>query len=301
MKNWIELYQLGVDVLDQDHRKLLRVAEQIAEKVDDPDTDPKKFPFWVREGLKYMGGYYQAHIEREEAYMRQIGYAHYDLHKQVHDEMRETITAYIDSRITIEHCEKKDVLELLGATYGWQMIHIATEDLDILHKGTMARPPMVYTGEESVTKELDTMLTDLIGKEARTKILNANYRGDGTSTVACQQVVYVIDGQEVDVFLGADVAFLRNLTEVFWAHKVKKQELDEAHTILLQWCLTSFTIGFWRDLIERLTHGKSCRLKKVTPLEIQNTEKAMAGKEFKRSVLYDTSLGRFFFSCNYCA
>jgi hemerythrin len=293
------MYTLGVENLDKDHQRLLRIAEQIAEKVDDPDTDPKKFPFLVREGLKYMGGYYASHIAQEEAYMQKINYAHYDIHRQVHDEMRDTITAYIDSRITTEHCEKHDVLELLGATYGWQMIHIATEDMDIVHKGTMARPPVIFTGEDSVTRELDTMLSDLTGKQARTRILNANYTGDSNSTVACQRVVYDIDGQAVDVFLGADVAFLRNLTNIFWPGKLEEGKLDEAHTVLLQWCLTSVTIGFWRDLIERLTHGKPCHLKSVSPLQIQDTEKAMKDMELKRSVLYDTTIGRFFFACNY--
>jgi hemerythrin len=299
MKKWAEMYSLGIDELDKDHQRLLRVAEQIAEKVDDPYTDPKKFPFLVREGLKYIGGYYESHVAREEEYMRQTNYPHYDVHRQVHDELRTNAQAFISARITAEHCEKDDVLELLGASYGWQMVHIATDDMDIVKKGALSRPATVYMGEESVTEELDAMLCELLGINARTHIDHLNFKGDNLSTAACQHVVYDIGGQEVSVYLGAETTFLSNLTKIFWGEKIKKNELDKAHSILLQWCLTSFIIGFWRDLIVRLTHGKPCVMKSVSPLQIQDTEKAMKDMELKRSVLYGTTIGRFFFACNY--
>jgi hemerythrin len=62
MRDWSEVFSLGIDELDQDHKRLFRVAEVIAERVDDPEADPNKLPFLAREGMKYMEGFYETHF-----------------------------------------------------------------------------------------------------------------------------------------------------------------------------------------------------------------------------------------------
>jgi hemerythrin len=294
MKNWAEVFSMGVDELDQDHKRLLRVAETIAERVDNPDTDPKQWPFLVREGLKYMAGYYQSHIQREEAYMQQINYPHYESHKQVHDELERTVSAYIDSQITESHCELNDVLELLGATYGWQMIHIAMDDMAIVGKGAMARPTADKMDDEAILKEIDGMLGFALHFEPRTKVVNANYKGDGMNSAVCQKITYDVDGTDVTLVLGMENTILRHAIETFWGEKAKVKEIDQAHKMLLQWCLTSFIVSFWRDMIVRCTHDKPCVLKDVSPLDVKDTRQMMRGVTPRKSTLYETTKGRFF-------
>jgi hemerythrin-like metal-binding protein len=290
---------MGIDELDQDHKRLLRVAETIAERVDNPDTDPKQWPFLVREGLKYMSGYYQSHIQREEAYMQQINYAHYESHKQVHNELEQTVSAYIDSQITDTHCQLDDVLKLLGATYGWQMIHIAMDDMAIVGKGTMARPTVDKLDDAAMLSEIDAMLGSLLLFDPKTKIANANYKGDGVNSAVCQKITYCVAGMDVTLILGMENTILRHAIEVFWGDKIHVKEIDQAHKMLLQWCLTSFVVGFWRDMISRFTHDQPCVLKDVSPMEVRDTRQMTRSVEPKHSTLYETTKGRFFVVCDH--
>jgi hemerythrin len=290
---------MGVNELDQDHKRLLRVAEMIAERVDNPETDPKQWPFLVQEGLKYMNGYYQSHIQREEAYMRQINYSHYEAHKQVHEELERTVSAYINAQISDDHCNLDDVLELLGATYGWQMVHIAMDDKAIVGKGAMARPDVAELNRETIVKELDAMLASIITVDAKTKIVNEQYKGDNMNSSACQKITYDLDGTDVTILIGAETSFFRNLAENLWHHKMDEKNLDKAHTILIQWCMTALSVGFWRNMIARLTHDKPCVLKEVLPLSVKDTRQAMNSVTPKHSTLYETTQGRFFVVSNH--
>jgi hemerythrin len=299
MKNWAEVFSTGIDALDQDHKRLLRVAEMIAERVDNPDTDPKQWPFLVREGLKYMEGYYDSHIHREEAYMRQINYPHYETHKQVHDELEQTVSRYIAAQIETDDCKLDDVLELLGAAYGWQMIHIAMDDMAIVGKGALASSVDEELNDENVIRELNAMLGDLLHFEPRTRIVSGNYEGDGMNSAACQEIHYDLAGMELTLVLGMEESLMRHAIETFWEKKALDKNIDRAHRMLLQWCLTSFVVGFWRSMIGHFSHERSCMLKSVVPLDIKDTRQVMRGKTFNKSVLYETAKGRFFVACAY--
>jgi hemerythrin len=291
MKKWSEQFTMGVADLDQDHRQLLRVAEMIAERVDHPETDPKQWPFLVREGLKYMSGYYESHIHKEEAYMLEINYPHYESHKAIHEEMERTVTQYINTQIETENCQLDDVLKLLGATYGWQMTHIAMDDMAIVRKGALAMPEETELNDGAVLHEIDVMLGDMLDFHPRTKIVNSNYQGSSTSNVACQKMCYTIAGTDVNVVFGLDQSLLRYAIHTFWEDKKVDNAIDKAHMILLQWCLTSFTVGFWRNMIARFTHDQPCVLKEVTPLDIEDTRQVMKSMEFSHSTLYETTRG----------
>jgi hemerythrin len=290
---------MGVNELDQDHKRLLRVAEMIAERVDNPETDPKQWPFLVREGLKYMEGYYESHIHREEAYMRQINYPHYESHKQVHEELERTVSAYINTQITDDSHDLDSVLELLGATYGWQMIHIAMDDMAIAGKGAMARPEVTELNSETLTQEVDAMLASVIHSDVKARIVDPQYKGENMNSAACQQILFNVGGEDLTLLIGSETTFLRNLSENLWHHKIDKKTLDKAHTILIQWCMTALTVGFWRSLIVRLTHDKPCVLKEVSPLSVKDTRQMMRAVDPKQSTLFETSQGRFFVACHY--
>jgi hemerythrin-like metal-binding protein len=299
MKNWAEIFSTGIEELDQDHNRLLRVAEKIAERADHPDSDKKHWTFLIREGLKYMEGYYQTHIAREEAYMRKINFPHLEAHMQIHREMESTVTEFLNSKLTEEHFDIDDVLTLLGSVYGWQLIHIATEDLAIADKGPLARPAVDVLDESAVVKELDVMLEEFLNIDPKTQVLDRNYNGESINSGTVQKITYCIDGKDVMIILGSESAFMRNITDLFWLDKQNYQELDRAHAELLQWAITAFCVGFWRNMIGRLSHCKTCTLKKVDPMSVQDTRQYFRNVKHEQSILYGTSIGRFFLACDH--
>jgi hemerythrin-like metal-binding protein len=284
---------MGVEELDQDHKRLLHVAEVIAERVDDPDTDPKQWPHLVREGMKYMEGYYEGHIQREEAYMRQKGYAHFDSHHQVHEELKQMVHGYIESQVT-ENCQLDNVLKLLGATYGWQMLHIAVDDMAILGRGALAQPEETEITDETVTHELDLMLGGLMHFEPRTRVISHRFDGENLNSAVCQKITYNVDGTDITLVVGLEGTLLRHAIQTFWGEKVKIKEVDKAHQMLLQWCLSAFTIGFWRDMIVRFTHDKPCVLKETSPLDMVDARQMLRTITPRQSTLYETTRGRLF-------
>lgn len=294
MKNWSEVYSLGIDELDQDHERLLRMAEAIAERVDNPETDPKKMPFLLREGMKYMEGYFETHFQREEAYMREVNYPHYEAHKAVHDEMEQANQRYIDTQLDGENFDLDDVLKLLGGTYGWTMIHIAMDDMAIVGKGALALPEETELNSENVCREIDAMLESLLDFNAKTKIVDSEFKGEGLHSAVCQKITYNIAGTDVTILIGLEKTILRYATESLWAEKMHEKEIDKAHMVLLQSCLTSFTISLWRELIARFTHDKSCLLKNTTPMDVKGARQLVRTMNPRQSTLYETTKGRFF-------
>jgi hypothetical protein len=138
------------------------------------------------------------------------------------------------------------------------------------------------------------MLESVLDFQPRTKIVNDNYQGSSNSNVACQKMCYNVAGTDVTVVLGLDQSLLRHATETFWADKKVDKEIDKAHMVLLQWCLTAFSVGFWRNLIARFTHDQPCVLKSVSPLDIKDTRQVLRTIVPSHSTLYETTKGRFF-------
>jgi hypothetical protein len=119
------------------------------------------------------------------------------------------------------------------------------------------------------------------------------------NSAACQQILFNVGGEDLTLLIGSETTFLRNLSENLWHHKIDQKTLDKAHTILIQWCMTALTVGFWRSLIVRLTHDKPCMLKEVLPLSVKDTRQVMRTVDPKQSTLFETSQGRFFVACHY--
>jgi hemerythrin len=287
---------MGVQELDQDHKRLLRIPELIVERLDSAEVMPKQGPFLVREGLQYMAGFCQSHFEREEAYMRQINYPHYEAHKRYHDEMVQTSNRYLPSLANpdSEEIDQEYVLKVLGATYGWQMIHIAMEDMAIVGKGATAQPKETSITDAAIIRELNYMMKSLLNFNARTKILDHDYQGDRLYSAVCQKLRYQVGDRDVTILLGGERMFVRFAAETFWPDKHLEGKLDKAHLTLLQWCLTAFAVGFWRNLVGRFSYDEPFILQEVYPLAAKDVRKAIRGMDYRRSTLYETTRGRFF-------
>jgi hypothetical protein len=158
----------------------------------------------------------------------------------------------------------------------------------------MSLPEETELTDENVLREIDMMLGELMHFEPRTRIVNNNYQGDGLNSAVCQKITYQIAGTEVSMVTGMENTILRHATETFWGEKARVKEIDKAHMVLLQWCLTSFIVGFWRDMIVRFTHDKSCVLKETSPLDVKDARQLVRTVSPRKSTLYETTKGRFF-------
>ena len=82
---WNECFNIGVTSIDKAHRKLFSIVRRLVEL----SKNEERGKWACAEGIKYFKNYTIKHFADEERYMRAIGYKEYEMHKILHDDMRD--------------------------------------------------------------------------------------------------------------------------------------------------------------------------------------------------------------------
>jgi hemerythrin-like metal-binding protein len=88
---WKESYSVGIDVIDDDHKKLLGLINQLQAAAHYKTDDEI-----VEEVLNELVDYTKYHFCREEQMMEKCNYPDFDEHKRQHDEMILQVSDYIN-------------------------------------------------------------------------------------------------------------------------------------------------------------------------------------------------------------
>lgn len=84
-----EEYYIGVPHLDAQHRALFKTMDRVKDILMKDDYERNKR--LCKEAIKFFGDYASRHFSDEEAYMRSIHFANYELHKAQHDAIKENL------------------------------------------------------------------------------------------------------------------------------------------------------------------------------------------------------------------
>ena len=76
---WIPEYNTGIDVIDDQHKRILDYINEIDDIVDDTGRDR------VKQILENIIDYTQSHFTFEESLQEEAGYKYRVPHKRVHD------------------------------------------------------------------------------------------------------------------------------------------------------------------------------------------------------------------------
>lgn len=139
---WQDRFNIGVEVVDQAHRRLFSIVEKIMELYVERHEDK----FACVEGIKYFKAYAVKHFAEEEAYMREIGYPGYLVHKRLHDRMRRETLPALERELYAANFSTEAVQHFIGVCIGWLTGHIMIEDRAIT--GRHAVPPRPPQGED---------------------------------------------------------------------------------------------------------------------------------------------------------
>ncbi|MFH1377849.1 MAG: bacteriohemerythrin [Planctomycetota bacterium] len=80
---WKPEYSVNNEMIDQQHRGLLELFNQIADKEKGTDDAYSIF--------ETLANYINEHLNTEESLMREKKYARYEMHKRQHDEFRQRV------------------------------------------------------------------------------------------------------------------------------------------------------------------------------------------------------------------
>lgn len=127
MVQWSEEYAIGIEKIDEQHKKLFEIANKAYELLKNPFFTDKYDKIVVI--IKELKDYTKYHFDYEEKYMQSIGYKKYFSQKVAHNECVEKINKFDLKHI--DNNQDEAILNLLEFIVSWISSHIKEEDTQI--------------------------------------------------------------------------------------------------------------------------------------------------------------------------
>ena len=293
MIKWSKNYLMGIDKLDEEHKELFRISDQIYNKVMERGDDAKYRLFLMNETLEYMLRYFKRHAKSEEIYMREIGYAGYEFHKMLHDELYNMLLKKKADIVKRNECSKKEIAELVGDGIGWLLEHIITEDMAIVGKGISAISSYNSDFEEQLKNVINTNLISFLNVTANVKIINRNYQGENFGKVICQKMVYNLGSRQIVVISGIEKTFLIRVAEMIYGTDIE-DEMD-----LVLYSMQTFGANFWRSIGQYFVGNHDLlSLSSNSFIIARSIPEELDMLKPEKSLLFDSDMGKFFIATN---
>lgn len=290
---WSKNYLMGIDKLDEEHKELFRISDQIYNKVMERGDDAKYRLFLMNETLEYMLRYFKRHAKSEEIYMREIGYAGYEFHKMLHDELYNMLLKKKADIVKRNECSKKEIAELVGDGIGWLLEHIITEDMAIVGKGISAISSYNSDFEEQLKNVINTNLISFLNVTANVKIINRNYQGENFGKVICQKMVYNLGSRQIVVISGIEKTFLIRVAEMIYGVDIE-DEMD-----LVLYSMQTFGANFWRSIGQYFVGNHDLlSLSSNSFIIARSIPEELDMLKPEKSLLFDSDMGKFFIATN---
>ena len=290
---WSKNYLMGIDKLDEEHKELFRISDQIYNKVMERGDDAKYRLFLMNETLEYMLRYFKRHAKSEEIYMREIGYAGYEFHKMLHDEFYNMLLKKNADIVKRNECSKKEIAEIVGDGIGWLLEHIITEDMAIVGKGISAISSYNSDFEEQLKNVINTNLISFLNVSANVKIINRNYQGEDFGKVICQKMVYNLGSRQIVVISGIEKTFLIRVAEMIYGTDIE-DEMD-----LVLYSMQTFGANFWRSIGQYFVGNHDLlSLSSNSFIIARSIPEELDMLKPEKSLLFDSDMGKFFIASN---
>lgn len=290
---WNEHYTMGIESIDNDHQQLFHIAERLISTVEDTRiTNEHVRLFIVREGVKYLKNYFRDHAVREEAYMRDVGYADYAAHKQLHDEFQYVQLARFEEIIDRGVCSKKEALDFIGTGIGWLLEHITTADMAIVGKGVLSLPKAAEINEQVLEREVNMMFTSTLNLDVNARIIDRSYCGQSFGDAMYQQYLFCKGEECVTVLSGIEKGFLLRVAKMVYGG-----DIPDSDALVLS-TLEVFGGNFWRTLGARLLQSNSSETeyREHHYISAKQLQEYFISRQPPVSFLFDSNQGKFFVS-----
>ncbi|WP_367566637.1 bacteriohemerythrin [Lacrimispora sp.] len=123
---WKEKYELGVPLIDEQHKELFQRVETFMQVLRSSSSWEEKVE-QVNETLAFMNAYVVEHFRDEEEYQEKIGYPGSEEHRRIHNDMVNfvlTVTREYES----SGYEEQLMQRFAGKLMAWLINHVAAED-----------------------------------------------------------------------------------------------------------------------------------------------------------------------------
>lgn len=124
---WRDDYRIGIDYIDDQHKELFSIAEEIYNLFNDIEGPDKSQE--IANVLKELKEYTISHFSLEEDFMREINYNNYNSHRLAHTKFIEKINS-VDLN-DFNSTQNEQLLELLEFIIKWLYLHILSVDKEL--------------------------------------------------------------------------------------------------------------------------------------------------------------------------
>ncbi len=278
---WQERFNIGVDVIDKEHRKLFSIMNRLLTFSEMEDKSQ-----WVcQEGIKYFKDHAMKHFSEEEVYMASISYAGYESHRRVHDNFRQYTLPALEKELMDSDFSKDAVSHFLSVCAGWLIGHTLTEDRAITG-GAVSRWQNLLPEEEMMAlKQLIIhLLWDMF--QLDTKLISTCYSGEKFLNGIYQRLVYENkEGNKWEVILVFEEKLLVATTGKIMG--VKSDKLD----VVLMNASRFASRQFVESIMEHMPLLDGYDFKDENLLSYEQFERVFEKPEC--SLLFDTGEGYF--------
>ncbi len=125
---WQDRYNLGVEVIDKEHKKLFSILN----KLFDFGKQEEKSQWVCQEAIKYFQDHAIKHFADEEAYMFSIDYEGIEMHRRIHRNFRERTLPALERELELSAYSEESVNHFLSVCAGWLIGHTLIEDYAIV-------------------------------------------------------------------------------------------------------------------------------------------------------------------------
>lgn len=119
---WNDDYLLGIQEIDNQHKKLVGIANEL---YDITTGSEESYKLDMSKVLKKLTDYTVYHFSSEEEFMKRYGYAGVDLHKTAHDGFINEVTNQIK---LLDDCKIESGKNFYSFVLNWVLTHIAKAD-----------------------------------------------------------------------------------------------------------------------------------------------------------------------------
>lgn len=188
---WEDRFNIGVDSIDREHKKLFSVLNRMLLYKDHGEKNQ-----WVcMEGIKYFKDHAMKHFTEEEAYMASIGYVGFETHRRVHDNFRKKTLPALEKELKQTNYSEDAINHFLGVCAGWLFGHTLTEDRAITGKAVNRWINLLPDEEQAVMKQtIMELLYDLF--RLQPKVVSECYGGEKFGKGIYYRLVYGNDKKE---------------------------------------------------------------------------------------------------------
>lgn len=282
---WQERYNIGVDIIDKEHKKLFGILNRLFANEDQEE----KRQWACQEGIKYFKEHAIKHFTEEETYMLSIGYAGFETHRRLHEDFRKNTLPALQKELMRTNYSIDAIEHFLSVCAGWLIGHTLIEDKAMIGQISSKWSKLLPEEEqEAMSQTICSLLHDMF--QLDTRMISDCYGGEKFGKGIYYRMVYVTEqGEQWETILVfEEKLILKTIGSIMHTG-------SETVNVMLVNAVRFSAQQFANRVQERFGSGKLYTLKEENLLSYTRFQRIFERSNPQFTMLFDTGEGYFAF------